>query len=193
MPKPAAGRLIKGTIQSIATHGLVGITVTNIVAKTGLTRAMIMKTFGNEDALLRAMAERFGEDYFETFDALTRYAGPDPRDMVRAMIRADLNEEMLTAQTIAVLSVLCSLAQNDPKIRELSSTRDRRLRDLYTAAIAKSLGGQDTDPALVQDLATAIIAMLEGFWADYFLFMDRFNRGKAEQLVLMLLEPYWRK
>ena len=42
-----------------------------------------------------------------------------------------------------------------------------------------------------QDLATATIAMLEGFWADYFLYVDRFDRAKAEQLVMMLLEPYW--
>lgn len=191
MSKPAAEKLINGTIRSIAKHGIEGTTVTNIVAEAGLTRAMIMKTFGNKDALLQATAERFGEDYFETFDTLTRSAGPDPRDIVRAMIRADLSEEMLNADTIAVLSVLRSLAQSDAKIREFSSTRDRRLRDLYTTAIANSLNGIDKGPTLAQDLATATIAMLEGFWADYFLFTDRFDRAKAEELVLMLLEPYW--
>ncbi|MEO0752015.1 MAG: TetR family transcriptional regulator C-terminal domain-containing protein [Pseudomonadota bacterium] len=191
MPKSAADRLIEGTIRSIAKHGIEGTTVTNIVAEAGLTRAMIMKALGNKDTLLRATAERFGEDYFEKVAELTKTVGPDPKDRVRAMIRADLCEAVLNADTIAVLSVMRSLAQNDPKIRAFSSTRDRRLRTAYTTAIADALGRPDPEGNLAKDLATATIAMLEGFWADYFLFMDSFDREKAEHLVLMLLEPYW--
>ncbi|MEO0783578.1 MAG: TetR family transcriptional regulator C-terminal domain-containing protein [Pseudomonadota bacterium] len=84
-----------------------------------------------------------------------------------------------------------SLAHGDPEIRNFSSTRDGRLRDDYTKAIASSLGPRSSDDVLAKDLATATIAMLEGFWADYFLFVDRFDRAKAEKLVMMLLEPYW--
>ncbi|MEL7012516.1 MAG: TetR family transcriptional regulator C-terminal domain-containing protein [Pseudomonadota bacterium] len=92
---------------------------------------------------------------------------------------------------MTVLTVMRSLAHGDPEIRTFSSTRDGRLRDEYTMAIANSLGPRSSVDALAKDLATATIAMLEGFWADYFLFMDRFDRAKAEQLVMMLLEPYW--
>ena len=191
MSKSAAENLINGALRSNAKHGIEGTTVTNIVAEAGLTRAMIMKTFGNKEALLRATAERYGETYFKKIDQLTASAGPDPQDIVRAMIRADLSEEVLNAQSIAVLSVMRSLAQTDPEIRAFSSTRDRRLRDIYTTAIANSLRDPETVHPKAEDLATAAIAMLEGFWADYFLFMDSFDRQKAEQLVAMLLEPYW--
>ncbi len=191
MSKSAADRLVDGTIRSIAKHGFEGTTVTNIVTEAGLTRAMIMKTFGNKENLLRAAAERFGEMYFEKIERLTKASGPDPRDIVRAMVRADLCAEVLNADTIAVLTVLRGLAQSDPKIREFSSTRDHRLRNIYTTAIANALGQSENDPSLAQDLATATIAMLEGFWADYFLFMDSFDREKAQDLIGMLLEPYW--
>ncbi len=191
MPKPATERLIEGTIRSITKHGLEGITVTNIVAEAGLTRAMIMKTFGNKEALLHATAERFGEMYFNTFHALTKDAGPDPKDIVRAMIRADLHADLLNAETVSVLAVMRSLAQSDPEIRKFSSTRDRRLRTDYARAIAATLNRPDPDGTLAKDLATATIAMLEGLWADYFLFTDQFDRKKAESLVMMLLEPYW--
>ena len=191
MSKAAAERLITATIRSIAKHGIEGTTVTNIVAEADLYRAMIMKTFGNKDALLRATAERFGQTYFETVAGLLADAGPDPRDIVRAMVHADLHEDLLNPDTITVLTVLRSLAHSDPEIRAFSSTRDRRLRDDYTKAIARSLGPRHSEDGLAKDLATATIAMLEGFWADYFLFVDRFDRAKAEQLVMMLLEPYW--
>ena len=191
MPKPASDRLIEGTLRSIAKHGIEGITVTNIVAEAGLTRAMIMKTFGNKEALLQAAAERFGEQYFESIAALTQNAGSDPKDALRALVRADLSEEVLNPDTIAVLTVLRSLAQSDAKIRAFSTTRDRSLRDTYTAAITGALTRPDPDGTLARDLATATIAMLEGFWADYFLYVDRFDRTKAETLVMMLLEPYW--
>ena len=193
MSKAAAERLIAATIRSIAKHGLEGTTVTNIVAEADLTRAMIMKSFGNKDALLRAAAERFGQTYFDTVSDLIADAGPDPRDIVRAMVRADLHEDVLNPETITVLTVMRSLAHGDPEIRNFSSTRDGRLRDDYTKAIASSLGPRSSDNVLAKDLATATIAMLEGFWADYFLFVDRFDRAKAEKLVMMLLEPYWSK
>ena len=78
-----------------------------------------------------------------------------------------------------------------PRCRPFSSTRDARLRGDYTKAMARSLGPRSSYDALAKDLATATFAMLEGFWADYFLFVDRFDRAKAEKLVMMLLEPYW--
>lgn len=191
MPRSAAERLIEGTLRSIAQHGIDGTTVTQIVAEAGLTRAMITKTFGNKENLLRAAAERYGQDYFEKIERLSRSLSSDPKDLVRAMIRADLCEEVLNAETIAVLFVLRSIAHSDPKIREFSSTRDRRLRNLYTEAIARTLRRPLREDTLASDLATATIAMLEGFWADYFLFVDSFDRDKAEALVLMLLERHW--
>lgn len=191
MSKTAAERLIDATFQSITKHGIEGTTVTNIVAEAGLTRAMIMKAFGNKDALLQATAARFGDVYFKTVTHLIQNAGDDPKDMVRAMVRADLHPDVLNAETISVLTVMRSLAHSDPAIRKYSSTRDARLRNDYTRAIAASLAPDRRDGPLAKNLATATIAMLEGFWADYFLFMDRFDRAKAESLVLMLLEPYW--
>jgi AcrR family transcriptional regulator len=190
MPKPSKDRLIEGTIRSIAKHGIEGTTVTNIVAEAGLTRAMVMKAFGNKETLLQATAERFGESYFREISKLMADADPSPSEFVRAMVRADLSPEVLNAETITVLMVLRSLAHSDPKIREFSSTRDRRLRDAYTDAIGNALAKPDPEGALAKDLATATIAMLEGFWADYFLFMGKFDREKAESLVMMLLEPY---
>lgn len=191
MSMSSADRLIGGTIRSIAKHGIEGITVTNIVAEAGLTRAMIMKTFGNKESLLQATAAHFGETYFEQISTSVKKSDTDAKDIVRSMIEADLSEEVLNAETIAVWAVMRSLAQSDPKIRRYSTTRDSRLRKSYTDAIAASLKKPDPDGVLAWDLATATIAMLEGFWADYFLFVDRFDREKARDLVLMLIRPYW--
>jgi TetR/AcrR family transcriptional repressor of bet genes len=102
------------------------------------------------------------------------------------MIEADLDEGSLNEKTIAIWFAFRGAARAHNAFARYSDTRDRRLRDLFTAAFAELMGKPADTPEVV-DAAIGTIALMEGMWADYFLHSDAFDRNAAKRVVLRFI------
>ena len=175
--------LIDATLEIIAKEGNSGATVSRIVEESGQSRGMIHLHFETKEKLLveaaRSMADDYYRNLFEFIDA-----APDlPAQRLIAMIEADLGETSLNAKAIAIWFAFRGAARAHNEFARYSDTRDRRLRDLFTAAFAELIG-QAADTPEVIDVTNGTIALMEGMWADYFLHSDAFDRDAARRVVL---------
>ncbi|HUS55700.1 MAG TPA: TetR family transcriptional regulator C-terminal domain-containing protein [Thermohalobaculum sp.] len=175
--------LIDATLEIIAEEGIGGASVSRIVEKSGLSRGMIHLHFETKEKLLveaaRSMADDYYRNLFEFIDA-----APDlPAQRLIAMIDADLGESSLNAKTIAIWFAFRGAARAHNEFARYSDTRDRRLRDLFTATFAELLGNSADTPEVI-DAANGTIALMEGMWADYFLHSGAFDRDAARRVVL---------
>jgi TetR/AcrR family transcriptional repressor of bet genes len=127
----------------------------------------------------RFMAENYYRNLFQFFDA----APATPAQRLIAMIEADLDDGNLNAKTIAIWFAFRGAARAHNEFARYSDTRDRRLRDIFTATLAELIG-KPADAAEVIDVANGTIALMEGMWADFFLHSDAFDRAAAKRVVL---------
>ena len=175
--------LIDATLEIIAKEGISGASVSRIVEESGLSRGMIHLHFETKEKLLVEAARSMADDYYRNLLQFIDAAPATPGQRLIAMIEADLDEASLNAKAIAIWFAFRGAARAHNEFARYSDTRDRRLRDLFTATFAE-LMGQAADTPEVIDVANGTIALMEGMWADYFLHSDAFDRGAAKRVVL---------
>lgn len=175
--------LIDATLDVIAEDGIAGASVTRIIERSGLSRGMIHLHFGNKERLLVAAARFMADDYYRNLFRFIDDAPATPGQRLIAMIEADLDRSSLNEKTIAIWFAFRGAARAHNAFARYSDTRDRRLRDLFSAAFAELMGAEAQSPE-VTDAAYGTIALMEGMWADYFLHGNAFDRGAARRVVL---------
>ena len=175
--------MIDATLDIIAEAGIGGASVSRIVEKSGLSRGMIHLHFGTKEKLLVEAARSMADDYYRNLFQFINAAPDLPAQRLIAMIDADLDEASLSAKSIAIWFAFRGAARAHNEFARYSDTRDRRLRDLFTATFAELIGKAADAPEVI-DAATGTIALMEGMWADYFLHSDAFDRDAARRVVL---------
>ena len=138
------------------------------------------------EAVLRHMADRYDAHWRQALAA----AADSPRAGLRALVLADLDPAVLNLETLGVWYAFRAQAHLSPVFISLVSNRDRELSAQYELLFARlgSKGGLDYPPETV---TRGLIAMLEGIWADYFLYPEEFDRGRALDMVSLYLQALY--
>jgi TetR/AcrR family transcriptional repressor of bet genes len=175
--------LIEAALEIIAEEGIAGASVSRIVEKSGLSRGMIHLHFDNKDGLLVAAARSMADDYYRNLFRFIEAAPDLPAQRLIAMIEADLDETSLNPRAIAIWFAFRGAARAHNEFARYSDTRDRRLRNLFTATFAELIEKAADAPEVI-DAANGTIALMEGMWADFFLHSEAFDRDAAKRVVL---------
>lgn len=196
-PRPAQSRnperskqvLIKATLDTLATEGISGVTVSSIIKRAGLSRGMIHLHFGGKDNLIAEAARTFAKAYYDEMDRQLADHQHPPDDLVRALVRADLSEELLNEYNVAVWHALRGVARFNEKIARHSDTRDARLRSMLFEAFHELHGERSGTNANrdANDATLATLAMLEGMWTDYMVHPGKFDREAAARVILRVV------
>ena len=181
--------LIDATLASIAQIGLIRTSVTEIIARAGLSRGMIHLHFESKESLLAAAAEHSYDRYYISFEDLLNHSKTAPQFRIEALVLCDLSEDGLTEDIARTNHEFQSATRAFPLLAPFSDTRDARLRTYFERAfeeITREL--EDPDPALAaRDLTTGLVAMMEGLWDDFLLHPQDFARQKAARIVFRML------
>lgn len=153
-----------------------------------MSRGMLHRYFASKNELLAATAENASEFYYDVISKSLHDAGEKPYAKLQAIIAADLGPELLNRESVVLWNALRSVAHSDAHVREFSSTRDESLQSTLREIYEELLGVSLKEPEISGDLANGTIALLEGMWADYFLYPDRFNREKAISIVMRFID-----
>lgn len=181
--------LIQATLASIAEIGLIRTSVSEIIARAGLSRGMIHLHFNGKDNLLAAAAEYSSSKYFKRLERHLQAAYPTPQHRIEALILCDLSEEGLTEDGVRVTHEFQGATRAYPGLALYSDTRDARLRAYFEKAFLEIfIELDDPDPLRsAQDMTTAIVAMMEGLWVDFLLHPQDFDRTRAAHVVFRML------
>ncbi len=181
--------LIEATLDSIAEIGFASTSVSEIIARAKLSRGMIHLHFKGKDNLIEAAAEHASNSYFENLDQLLQDAGPSPQERLAAIVRSDLSERVLNAESVKIWYAFRGESRERAAIAKYSDTRDQRLRDTTFRSfleIAKQSGVSEPD-GVARDATHGTLALLEGMWTDYLLHPDSFSRESALRIVFRFL------
>lgn len=181
--------LLEATLDSIAEQGIAETSVSEIIARAGLSRGMIHLHFGGKENLVEAAAELSNQRYYEQLERHLAASGDRPQDKIVAIVRSDLSEEVLNTRNVSVWYAFRGEARKRAVIAGLSDTRDTRMGGLAKrsfVAIARA-EGHAHPRAVARDASNGTLAILEGMWTDYLLHPDRFNRGDAARIVFRFL------
>ncbi len=175
--------LIDATVDTISQVGIVGASVTRIIDRAGLSRGMIHLHFDSKEHLLVEAARHMSETYYAKIDVFLRAAGDEPQERLKALITADLSEEILNRKTVNVWYAFRGEARSQNVFGEHSDTRDDALRNMFINAFRALADDREDPDVLARDAAHGTIALLEGMWTDYFLHSDSFNRNSAKRII----------
>ncbi|KFK94485.1 MULTISPECIES: TetR/AcrR family transcriptional regulator [unclassified Serratia (in: enterobacteria)] len=141
----------------VATQGAAGLTIDSVAKAMGISKGGVQYCFGNKDALIDAMFERWGKAYDTVFDSIAG-SDPAPLTIVQAHMQATRSSDQASSAKAAGL--MATLIQTP---EHLSSTREwyrGRIQDL-------DLSTEQGKKARLAFLATEGAFMLR-----YFGFMD---------------------
>ncbi len=185
--------LVEATLDCIAEIGLIETSVSQIVARAGLSRGMIHLHFGGKDQLIVEAAKFASERYYQILDKNLEGTECNPVELIVAAVKSDLSPEALNKKDVSIWYEFRGASRTCNAIAEFSDTRDRRLRNLLNSAILKICRheGIETPDNAARDFTTGLLALTEGMWTDYLLHPDEFDRANARKIVFRFLAGVW--
>jgi AcrR family transcriptional regulator len=145
-------RMIDATVEALQRHGVAGMSFTEVLDRSGAARGAIYHHFpGGKTELVNAAAERNGADVRAHLAALPAGTPHEVVEAFLAMVRPVLAQSA-TGGGCAVAAVATG---GDERVAA-------RVFDTWTAALADRLHAAGTPRDEADDLATALLGVLEG-------------------------------
>ena len=178
--------LVAAAIACLARHGVAGFTIENICAIAGVSRGLISHHFGGKDGLLAA-AYAAMTAHIERLDARTALAaGTPPQEVLKTIIGNNFSTAALKRSEIkAWLAVYGEIAGN-PRLLEIH----RQRYETYHASLATTISAAARQQGIEADaaqLATSLIALIDGLWLQWGLDATRISPEDAKRACYDLL------
>ena len=148
---------------------------------------MVNLHFDTKEVLFVEVLHHLFDQYRRCWETAVDGAGPGAWNQLTAMIDADLSPAVLNRRTMAVWFAFRAETNAHPNYLELYVSRDH-VRSRLTESLCRELAdksGGDTDP---YEISYGLNAMVEGFWTDYFLHPEDFDRECARRICLSYLD-----
>lgn len=194
-------RLIDAALDAIAERGYAATSVSEIVARAGLSRGMIHLHFKGKDALIAEAARHASDAYYAQLRAYLRTAAPGPAAQVRAVAACDLSDPVMNARNVGIWYELRGAARTVPAVAAHSDTRGGQLEEVLLRAFRalavreNSLGRAEDDAlghlrkdTLARDAMRGMIALLDGIWTDFMLHPDGYDAASAARVIFRFLD-----
>ncbi|MBO1112726.1 TetR/AcrR family transcriptional regulator [Bordetella petrii] len=157
----------------IEASGAAGLTIDAVARAVGITKGGVQYCFGNKDALIDALFERWGAAYDRIF-AEVAAGSADPLDAVRAHVAATRRTDEVSAKSASLLAALAQTPEHLASTRlwyrqriaglDLSTPAGRRARLAFLATegafMLRFFGFMDIDEAewqaIFDDLQTLL-------------------------------------
>ncbi|MEM7195817.1 MAG: TetR family transcriptional regulator C-terminal domain-containing protein [Pseudomonadota bacterium] len=181
--------LIDATLDSIVELGIAATSVTEIIERADLSRGMIHLHFGSKDNLLVEAVKQTGELYYRNLEDALSVAGNTSQERIVAVIDCDLGERTLNHRSVNIWYAFRGEARERSKIALYTDTRDKKLNSLLFNEFRVLAEVEDASDAteLAVDATHGTLAMMEGFWTDFLLHPDAFDRNHCKRVILRFI------
>lgn len=124
-------KVLDAAEEIVATQGAAGLTIDSVAKAMGISKGGVQYCFGNKNALIDAMFERWGKAYDTVFDSIAGDS-PSPVITVQAHMQATRNSDQVSsAKAAALMATLIQTPEHLESSREWYRSRIAAL-DLTT-------------------------------------------------------------
>ncbi len=177
-----ATMLIRAGLECLAEGGITAFTVDNVCRRADASRGLIAHHFGGKEGLLAAV---YGAAYQPMLALIDPGDGPLP---LGRLIARMIGGESVDPSTLRIWLALWGEVAVNPALRLAHRQNYGRYRTIVQRAIEAhgQARGLRLDAGV---LAASVIALIDGLWLEQCIDPDGFDRTRARQACLGLLEP----
>jgi AcrR family transcriptional regulator len=182
-PEVRARMLIDAGLACLAEGGITAFTIDNICQKAQASRGLVAHHFGSKDGLLAAVYAAA----YRPMLAATAPEGDAPLPL-STLIDRIFSAEKFTRDNLNIWLAIWGETAANPRLL----VEHRQHYAAYRATIATAIATLATARGCTVDaetLATAIIALADGYWLEQCLDPDRIAPDAARAACVALLEP----
>ncbi|MGE0118480.1 MAG: TetR family transcriptional regulator C-terminal domain-containing protein [Dongiaceae bacterium] len=179
--------MIDATISTIGRVGYSGTTLNHVAGAAGLSPGIVNFYFKSKDQLLAATLAQLAEEHESLWLAKIAAAGGSPEGGLDAMIEADFDPSICTADKVVVWFAFWAEAQSRPLYRSVVSELEERYfqqTHAFCAELVEKGGYVGIDPA---DVARGLNAISDGLWADLLILPETFDLPAAKRICRTFL------
>lgn len=171
-------QLVASTIETLAARGYSRITLTDVARAAGLSHGLVLFHFESKEKLLAETLAFLADEYRQNWQSALAQAGESPAKQLNAMLEADFNPAICTAERLAAWCSFWGEAQSRPLYQAVCGEKDDAY-NLQLELICQRLnaeGGYDHDARRV---ARVIRTTIEGTWLDMMTMVAPYDRDEA--------------
>lgn len=171
--------LIEATISVIAAHGYHGTTVARVAKAAGVSAGLMNFHFESKDKLFEAVFKHLADEYQQVWDARVGASDQDPWELLQTMIATYFDREVFNQQRLPVWFAFWSDPDLRDKFRDAATAVERRYVQQLEIQVARLMAPFDLGDAATRHVASALSAMIDGYWLQALLYPKAFKATEA--------------
>lgn len=156
-------QLIDATITMLARKGYAALTVADVARAAGLSPGIVIFHFRSKDELLAAALGFLAAEYRTSWESRMSAAGPSPAERLRAILLADFDEALFTADKLAAWIAFWGETQGRPVYDQICAVHDAERRAVIEG-LCRELGGAGGTGHDAARAMGALDALSDGLW-----------------------------
>ena len=193
-PSERRQSLIEAALDCLSRLGPYGASVREICERAGVSPGLLRHYFDGKDALIIEAYRTLTREYHENLHrVLAGPAGPPQpaAQRLRSLLAANIYSHGTGEERAGTYVAFWTLGRTDPTIQRIQRSAYRKLRK-QLAPVLNELAEDRGAQIDAEQLATSLIALLDGFWLDMCVDPMHFSRAKTSAACWEWLETFLR-
>jgi AcrR family transcriptional regulator len=183
--------LISATLDCLSRLGPQGAGVREICDHAGVSPGLLRHYFDGKDALIVEAYRTLTQEYHGNLRGVLTGPAESAEQRMRSFFDAYFRNPATAEERVGAYIAFWSLGRTDPTIQRIQRATYRRLRK----SLAPALNEVARDRGVridAEQVATGLVALLDGFWLDMCIDPKRFSREKTSAACWNWLETFLR-
>jgi TetR/AcrR family transcriptional repressor of bet genes len=190
-PSERRQSLIEAALDCLSQLGPHGTGVREICDRAGVSPGLLRHYFDGKDALITEAYQTLTLEYHENLLSVLASPAEPAKSRLRAFFDAYFSNQVMGSERVGTYIAFWTLGRTEPTIQRIQRSAYRRLRK-QLAPVLNELADDHGARVDADQLATILVALLDGFWLDMCVDPKHFSREKTTATCWEWLEIYLR-
>jgi TetR/AcrR family transcriptional repressor of bet genes len=183
--------LIEAALDCLSRLGPDGAGVREICDRAGVSPGLLRHYFDGKNELIVEAYRALTREYHGNLNRVLTGPAESAEQRLRSFFDAYFSSQLPGEGRAGTYAAFWTLGRTDPTIRRIQRSAHRRLQKLLAPALselAEDRGAQID----AEQVASSLIALLDGYWLDMCIDPERFSRAKTGAICWEWLETFLR-
>jgi TetR/AcrR family transcriptional repressor of bet genes len=190
-PSERRRSLIEAALDCLSRLGPYGAGVREICDLAGVSPGLLRHYFDGKDALIIEAYRTLTQEYHENLHRVLTNPAESAESRLQSFFKAYLSNRVTGQERVGTYIAFWTLGRTDPTIQRIQRSAYRKLRK-QLVPVLDELAADHGAQIEAEQVATSIIALLDGFWLDMCVDPKQFSRAKTSTACWEWLETFLR-
>jgi TetR/AcrR family transcriptional repressor of bet genes len=190
-PSERRESLIAAALDCLSRLGPHGTGVREICNRAGVSAGLLRHYFDGKDALIIEAYRTLTQEYHGSLRGVLSGPAQSAEQRLRSFFDAYFSNQVTGEERVGAYIAFWTLGRTEPAIQRIQRAAHRKLRKLL-ATVLNDLAGDRGVKIDAEQVATSLIALLDGFWLDMCIDPKRFSRAKTSAACWDWIETFLR-